>query len=91
MTTINDIRKAIKPIGFTVRTERFSFGKSATYVHLETGHKLTFNIVTSDIYAQWLPLIQFCKNNEETLRAIQKSEHVTGLVMHGFGILAPAN
>lgn len=82
MKTIHDVRRAIKPLGFTVATERHSFGTSATYKHIETGEKLTYNVLNAERLAKFGPLVAWAKENADALKALQKSESISGLVFY---------
>lgn len=59
------LRKELKPLGFTVRTKVFSFGRYATFRHVETGEDLTFNVFTSDQLERWQPLFDWGRQNPE--------------------------
>ncbi len=80
MDTLNELRKAIKSIGFGVRTKQNSFGGSATYYHIETGEKLNSNVFTAEKLLLWKPLFDFRKANNESLKRIRIYEDCTGLV-----------
>jgi len=82
METLNDVRKAIKPLGFTVSTQKHSFGTSATYKHVESGEKLTYNVMNEERQKRWSPLVQWAKSNADSLKALQSKESISGLVFH---------
>lgn len=79
MNTINDIRKAIKPIGFKVKTQSLSWGRHATYIHIDSGQELSFNVFTPDTLARWKPLIDWIKTNNNALEQIRESSDIRGL------------
>ena len=74
MRTITDLRKALKAIGFGVRTKTNSFGKSATYYHVETGRELKSNVFTAETLLFWKPLFDFRKDNADGLNIVRASE-----------------
>lgn len=80
MKTIADVRKALKPLGYTVKTQSFSFGRSATYKHIASGSELTGNVFTVETRDKWIALFDWRKANRETLLAIRESEDCSGLV-----------
>ena len=55
--TINELRKAIRPLGFSVRTEILAWGPHATYRHDDTDTKMTFNALTPGRWKTWQPLL----------------------------------
>jgi hypothetical protein len=63
---LNDLRKLIKAIGYKVETKRLSFGRSATYIHIATGERLTGNVFTSETLKTWQPLLDLLKANPAT-------------------------
>ena len=80
MTSLKDVRKAIKPMGFKVKTKSLSWGKHATYVHIETGEELTFNCASPDTWIKWKPLSDWRKANNEALKVVRVNEDCRGLV-----------
>ena len=78
--TLSELRKKIKAIGFKVTTENFSFGRHATYVHIESGKRLTFSVFTDELLVRWKPLLDFTTANRDALRELQKVEDLRGLV-----------
>ncbi len=80
MKTLNDIRTAIKPLGFNVKTKSFSWGKSAIYVHAETGQELNFNVFTPETLARWLPLTTWRSLNKDALKGVRENTGIIGLI-----------
>lgn len=78
MKTINDLRKALKPIGYKIKTKSLSFGRYATLVHVETGDELTYNVFTAETLARWQPAFDFFKANAEAIETIAETEEITG-------------
>ena len=62
---LKQLRKEIKPLGFKVLTESLSWGRLATFVHIESGEKLTFNVATQQQIDRWKPLHDYLKNVKE--------------------------
>lgn len=79
MESLADIRKAIKPLGFSVKTKSTSFGKHATYIHKESGQELTFNVFSPELLERWRPLIEWGKAHSKEIDAIRKEESIVGL------------
>ena len=80
METINDLRKAIKPLGFKVKTQRLSWGPHATYLHAESGQECTANVFTPETLAKWLPLFDWIKVNADSLRILREKTGTVGLL-----------
>ena len=80
METLNDLRKAIKPLGYKVKTKALSWGPHATYVHAATGEECTANVFTSDTLAKWLPLFDWIKANADNLRSLREKTGTVGLM-----------
>jgi hypothetical protein len=80
METLADVRKAIKPLGFTFNTKSLSWGLHATYKHIDTGDKLTFNVAPPETWNQWKPLLDWRKENKEQLKVVRENEDCRGLV-----------
>ena len=80
MQTINDVRKAIKPLGFGLKTKSMSWGKAATYTHLASGAELTGNVFTAETREKWIALFDWRKANREALDVVRKSEVCSGLL-----------
>jgi len=80
LRTLSDLRRALKAIGFALKTKAYSDFTGSTYVRL--ADKKVFPSVffgEADI-AQWQPLISFLKENKDAIKAIGKAEGITGLV-----------
>lgn len=56
ITTVSELRKVIKPLGFTVKTKTNSYGKTVTYVHINSKQELGFNVFTPELLERWKPL-----------------------------------
>lgn len=81
MQTINDLRKELKPLGFTVAIESQSYGKHAIYRHIATKEQLTFNVFTPDRLAVWGPLIEWREKNKDRLKLVSMySGKIYGLI-----------
>jgi hypothetical protein len=80
MEKLNEVRKAIKPLGFGVKTKSTSFGKAATYYHIESGKELSFNVFTPETLATWKPLLDWRKANAQGLKVVRENENCVGLV-----------
>ncbi len=53
---LSDLRKLVKPLGYKVKTKALNFGRTVTYVHIETGAELTGNVFTTDTIKRWQAL-----------------------------------
>ena len=80
MKTINDVRKALRPLGFTVKTLSSSLGRHARYVHISTKRELTGTVFSADSLAFWKPLIEWKTANRETLCKVREQEGLIGLL-----------
>lgn len=78
---IGDIRKEINKIGFTVLTQKLSFGTYATYKHKESGECMTGNVFSAETLKKWTPLIQWIKDNFEDVYNCGKENRITGLTV----------
>lgn len=80
MKTINDVRKAIKPLGFTVKTSTSSLGRHAKYAHIATKRELIGTVFSADSLAFWKPLLDWKSANRSDLRTVRELEDVFGLL-----------
>ena len=80
METLNDLRKALRPLGYKVKTKTLSWGPHATYVHIASGEECTANVFTVETLAKWTPLFAWIKANVETLRALREKTGTVGLL-----------
>lgn len=80
MNTLSDIRKAIKPLGFKLKTERLSWGQHATYVHIESGMEGNSNVFTPELLAVWKPLFDWKTANRDQLQHVREETGCIGLV-----------
>ena len=69
MKTIPEIRRAIKPQGYNVKTKALSWGQHATYFRTSDKKELP-TIFTKETHGEWLPLISWIKTNREALLKI---------------------
>lgn len=79
METLKELRKELKKIGYKIQTESVSFGRNATFVHIETGDKLTYNVFTPKKFEQWEPLFNWGNKNKESLQKVKTKEEIYGL------------
>ena len=80
MMTLSDVRKAIKPLGYKLKTQLMSWGRHATYIHIASGQAMTFNVFTADLVERWKPLFDWRKAHNEGLQRVRENENVRGLV-----------
>lgn len=83
MKTLAELRKALKLLGFTVKTKRLSWGPHATYVHLASGQELTFNVFTPDLLARWKPLFDWRDAHAKELDELKTTTGTVGLRTSG--------
>ena len=80
MKTISELRKAIKPLGFTVKIRSLSWGPHATYIRISDKAELTNNVFTPESLAGWKPILDFRRDNRAALQALRESTGTYGLV-----------
>ena len=80
MKTISELRKAIKPLGFTVKIRSLSWRPHATYIRISDKAELTSNVFTPESLAGWKPIMDFRRDNKAALQALRESTGVYGLV-----------
>lgn len=80
LQSINDIRKAIKPLGFTVKTKTLSWGSHATYIDINTKQGLSFNVFTPELLEKWKPLLDWQRVNRESLKVVRDLTDCRGLL-----------
>ena len=83
MKTIAELRKAIKPLGFKVKTKQLSWGPHATYVHIASGQELTFNVFTPELLERWKPLFDWRDAHGDALNDLYTNTGVVGLRTSG--------
>ncbi len=79
METLKELRNEVKKLGYKIQTESVSFGRNATFVHVETGDKLTYNVFTPKTFERWKPLFVWGNKNKELLQKVKTNEGVYGL------------
>ena len=80
MKTISELRKAIKPLGFTVKIRSLSWGPHATYIRMSDKAELTSKVFTPESLAGWKPIMDFRRDNKAALQALRESTGTYGLV-----------
>ena len=79
METVNDIRKAIKPLGFNIKLKSLSWGVHATYIDNTTKRAMP-SIFTRETLKHWKPLIDWRKENREALKSLRSISEIIGLI-----------
>jgi len=79
MTTLKDVRAALKPLGYKVKTKRFSEWTSAIYHHIESGFDMNGNVFSQEAFEKWEKLVEWKKANAEDLAIVAKNERLVGL------------
>lgn len=79
MQTINELRKALKPLGFTVKTKAYSHGTHATYESLD-GNKLTYDVFTQETMPIWKKLFIWKEEHRNALKALRENTGIIGLL-----------
>ena len=77
--TLADLRRALKPLGYGLRTKRLSWGPNTTFYRLSDGHELTYDVFTPETLAIWTPLFDWLRAHEAEMKTIHKNEGVFGL------------
>jgi hypothetical protein len=80
MNTIAELRKALKPLGYGIKTKSLSWGPHATYFRIHDKVELTGNVFTPETLAEWLPLFDWIRKNVETLRDLRQKTGTVGLL-----------
>ena len=79
MKTLNELRKALKTINFTVKTKKWSHGTHALYEALD-GKKLTANVFSEYQYAMWEPLFAWKEEHQAELKILKENTAIIGLL-----------
>lgn len=79
MKTINELRKAIKPLGFKVSVKSLSYGQHATFIHIESGENLNFNVFTPESLKRWRPLFDWIKEHNVDIQELREETGIYGL------------
>lgn len=58
---LSELKKALKPLGFTVQVRTMTHGKHGTIKHVQSGKTLTANVFTEESLKFWSPAIETCK------------------------------
>ncbi len=80
MRTLLDVRRAIKPLGYKLKTKSVSWGRAATYIDIETGAELSFNAGNSAQWEKWIKINNWRKDHRTELKAVREYEGCIGLV-----------
>ena len=78
--SIKKLRAEIKPLGFTITTKSFSWGKSAIYKHISSGQLLTFNVFGKEHIERWGVLLSFLEKNKGRILAEWEGEKIYGIM-----------
>jgi hypothetical protein len=79
--TLNQLRKELKKIGFTVKTETLSWGRHASIIHLESGLRVSKGGVYSKEQAEaFQPFHEFKEKHLQDFKDVKESEGIYGLV-----------
>ena len=79
MKDIKELRAALKPLGYKVKTEMFSWGRHATYIHIESRDELTYNVFPKDRLARWQPLFDWQNEHAKELAELKTNTFIYGL------------
>lgn len=79
MKSLSDLRKALKPLGFRVKTAGLSWGRHATYGHTASGDWLTYNVFSQEQAERWAPLFNFIREHRDAIKAVAEAEDLKGL------------
>jgi len=78
ITTINDIRKQIKPLGFNIRIKSFSYGPHAQWINMATGLVLP-TVFSRESLIDWQPLLDWRLQHDAELQALADQSLIYGL------------
>ena len=76
---ITQLRAEIKPLGFTITTKKFSWGKNAIYKHISSGQLLTFNVYGKAHIERWGVLLSFLEKNKGRITKEWEGEKLWGM------------
>lgn len=79
MQTLAELRAALAPLGFTVKTKSLSWGPHATYEHKATKARLTGNVFTPETLATWQPLFDWLRAHRPELEQLRTATGIFGL------------
>lgn len=71
--TIKELRKKLKPLGYTVRSKKLSWGRHITYVHVETGEGHVMSVFTPEQLERWTPLHDFLRTIPMNARLVDEN------------------
>ena len=79
MRTLAELRKELKKMGFNVRTKTLSWGRHATFFHIETGETKGVMVMVNSpegkaVIERWKPFYEFQREHLEDLRYIARNE-----------------
>lgn len=81
MKTLAQLRKELKKIGFTVKTETLSWGRHASFIHIESGCRISRGGVYSKEQAEAFQAFHdFKEKHLEDFKTIKEAEGIVGLV-----------
>ena len=80
ITTVPELRKELKKIGFNVKTMQLSWGPHANYFNLE-GKELPSLFHAGNPIEPWQPLYDFIDGHADELRKIREVHNVYGLLI----------
>jgi hypothetical protein len=66
--SLNELRREIRKLGFTVKTQMLSWGRHATFVHIESKKELAFNVASEETWKLWQPLLDYLADRENASR-----------------------
>ena len=78
--TLKDLRKTLKPLGYSFKTQKISWGKHITYTHIESGDSLTYSIFTPETLERWNALFTWLREHKEEISFIQENEDPMGKI-----------
>lgn len=79
LNNIHDLRREIRKIGYSVKTQRLSHGQHATYGHIQSVSELTGNVFTEETIAKWQALFEWLRKHSSEIAALQKKTEIYGL------------
>ena len=80
---LKELRKEVKPLGFKIKTEMFSWGRHLTYIHIKTGEELVFNVACPAQMERWRPLHEYLNTIPKGTIVEWDEEKVIGDMFHG--------
>lgn len=75
---LKELRRELKKLGYKVKTQSLSWGRHATYIHVESGEELTFNVAAEEQVKRWKPLHDYLAGVPKDMKLEDNGERIYG-------------